>query len=59
MRANPGFAVLGIHAIGGLNGVFDSALEFGAARTDSNQVEVQLWLRFLLLLLFGSVTARH
>ena len=32
MRADPGFAIVGISADAGLRGVFDSALDFTAAK---------------------------
>ena len=59
VRANPGLAILGVHAVGWLHCVFNPTLELGAPRSDSNQVEVQLGFRLLLFLLLGAIATRH
>lgn len=46
IRAHPSFCVFGVSTDAGLNRVFDTALELGAANTHSQGVQVQVfdWL---------------
>jgi hypothetical protein len=58
--AYPGFAVIGVCADAGLGCVFNTALNFGSAKTHAHRGEIKLFNGFGLgLATLRSIAARH